>query len=183
MSAARLMILGVLQFKSPAHGYDIRRELESWRAEHWAHVAYGSIYFALNKMADEGLVEVVGVDQVGKRPARTLYAITEAGEAEFQRLVREYWWEQKPTIDPFQVAVAFMHKMPRDELLAVLRMRAGMLRAMLIGFEHVDKMKAIHAPDAPRHIAENFRLAALHMQADLTWIEEAIGKVERGELP
>ncbi|MDQ6604403.1 MAG: PadR family transcriptional regulator, partial [Chloroflexota bacterium] len=56
MSAARLLILGVLQLKSPAHGYEIRRELELWRAEQWAHIAYGSIYFALNKMAEEGLV-------------------------------------------------------------------------------------------------------------------------------
>ena len=28
-----LLILDVLQFKSPAHGYEIRRELETWHAE------------------------------------------------------------------------------------------------------------------------------------------------------
>ena len=28
------------------HGYDIRRELETWNAEQWAQVAYGSIYYA-----------------------------------------------------------------------------------------------------------------------------------------
>jgi len=35
MSAARLLILGVLQFESPAHGYEIRRELETWHTEQW----------------------------------------------------------------------------------------------------------------------------------------------------
>src|SRR5438105_12214683 len=128
MSAARLLILGVLQYKSPAHGYEIRRELESWHAEHWAHIAYGSIYFALNKMAEEGLVEVVDTDQVGKRPARTTYAITPGGEAEFQRLLREYWWEFKTVIDPCQGALAFTKEMPRDELLAALRHRAAAAR-------------------------------------------------------
>lgn len=89
MSAARILILGILQFKAPAHGYEIRRELESWRAEQWAHIAYGSIYFALGKMAEEGLVEAVGTDQVGNRPARTLYTITDAGKQEFERLLRD----------------------------------------------------------------------------------------------
>jgi hypothetical protein len=50
MSATRLLILGVLRSKQPIHGYNVRRELESWQAERWAHIAYGSIYFALNKM-------------------------------------------------------------------------------------------------------------------------------------
>lgn len=178
MSAARLLILGVLQFKSPAHGYEIRRELESWRAEQWAHIAYGSIYFALNKMAEEGLVETVGTDQVGNRPARRLYTITDAGEQEFQRLLRDYWWDRKPFIDPFQVALTFMNKMPREELLRALRFRRDHLRAYLNAFG-----PSVLSPDMPRHIAENFRLAMAHEEVELRWTEETIEKVERGALP
>ena len=74
---------------------EVRRELESWRAERWANIAYGSIYFALNKMAEEGLIEVVDTDQAGKGPARTTYVVTKAGEDEFQRLLRETWWETR----------------------------------------------------------------------------------------
>jgi len=182
MSAARLLILGVLQYKSPAHGYEIRRELESWHAEHWAHVAYGSIYFALNKMAEEGLVEVVSTDQVGKRPARTLYAITGEGKAEFDRLLREQWWGRKPFIDPFQVAITFMHRMPREELLVALRYRGDLLRAYLSAVQPERRWHAL-PPEKPRHIAEVLRLHMAHEEAELRWIEEAIEKVERGELP
>ncbi len=178
MSAARLLILGVLQLKSPAHGYEIRRELELWRAEQWAHIAYGSIYFALNKMAEEGLVETVGTDQVGNRPARRLYTITDAGEQEFQRLLRDYWWDRKPFIDPFQVALTFMNKMPREELLRALRFRRDHLRAYLNAFG-----PSVLSPDMPRHIAENFRLAMAHEEVELRWTEETIEKVERGALP
>src|SRR5215210_895261 len=128
MSATRLLILGVVRSRQPIHGYDVRRELESWQAERWANIAYGSIYFALNKMAEEGLVEVVGTGQGGKGPARTTYAITAQGEAEFQQLLREYWWEAKTVIDPFQVALAFIHELPRDEVLAALRHRADEAR-------------------------------------------------------
>jgi DNA-binding PadR family transcriptional regulator len=132
MSATRLLILGVLaRAGQPIHGYEVRRALELWNAEQWANIAYGSIYFALNKMAEEGLIAPVSTDQVGNRPARTTYAIAERGRQEFERLLREYWWETKPVIDPFQVAITFMDRLPRDELLAALRHRAASLRAAL----------------------------------------------------
>jgi DNA-binding PadR family transcriptional regulator len=181
MSATRLLILGVLRFKQPIHGYDVRRELESWQAERWANIAYGSIYFALNKMAEEGLVEVVDTHQAAKGPARTTYTLTVLGEAEFQRLLREYWWEPKTVIDPFQVALAFITELPRDELLAALRHRAAEARAKAGDLESAIRSKI--GSDTPRHVTENMRLAAYHVETDARWTEEAIGKVERGELP
>src|SRR5436190_7834269 len=179
MSATRLLILGVLRYKQPTHGYDVRRELEAWQAERWANIAYGSIYFALNKMAQEGLVEAVETDQVGKRPARTTYAITPAGEAEFQRLLREYWGEFKTVIDPFQAALAFTDELPRDELLAALRHRAAAARAKAEELEAV--IRHWTDADALRHVAANVRLSAYHVEADARWTEEAIDKFERGE--
>jgi DNA-binding PadR family transcriptional regulator len=181
MSATRLLILGVLRFMQPTHGYDIRRELESWRAENWANIAYGSIYFALNKMAEEGLIESMGTDQVGRRPARMQYRITESGEATFQSLLREFWWQQKPAIDPFQVAIAFMDQLPRDELLLAFRHRARMAQSAVEAAEIAPSSPHMH--DAPRHVAENFRLFSAHAEAEQRWCEEMIGKVERGEMP
>ena len=136
MSATRLLILGALRFMQPTHGYNIRRELESWRAEEWANIAYGSIYFALNKMAQEGLVAVSETDRVGKRPARTTYVITDQGEVEFQRLLREYWWEYKSISDPFMVAGSFMDQLPRDELLKALRHHAALARLAAEGMAY-----------------------------------------------
>jgi DNA-binding PadR family transcriptional regulator len=181
MSATRLLILGVLRIKQPVHGYDVRRELESWQAERWANIAYGSIYFALNKMADEGLVQVVDTGQTGKGPARTTYTITQEGEAEFQRLLREYWWEPRTVIDPFQVALTFITELPRDEVLAALRHRAAAARAKAEELELEIRSKS--ESGTPRHVTENMRLAAYHVETDARWAEEMIAKVERGDLP
>lgn len=182
MSATRLLILGVLR-EQPRHGYEVRQELERWGVEQWANVAFGSIYFALGKMADEGLVEVVSADpQRGKRPARTVYAVTELGQREFERLLREFWWQYKPTIDPFQVALTFMNCLPRDELVVALRARATSIRCWLEAQPFLVQAK-LSSPRTPRHVAENLRLATAHVETELRWIEETIGKVERGELP
>ncbi len=182
MSSTRLLILGVLRIRQPTHGYDIRRELETWRVHQWANVAYGSIYHALSKMTEEGLVEPVDTGGSEKRPARISYSITERGEQEFQRLLREYWWEPKRMIDPFQLALTFMNAMPRDELLAALRARVDLLNASLKIHEQAAKLK-LSPPGTPRHVSENMRLAAAHVEAELRWTEEAIEKVECGDLP
>lgn len=183
MSVSRLLILGVLRTKQPTHGYEIRRTLETWGAEQWTNIAYGSIYHALSKMAREGLIEPAGVEEgPGKGPARTAYSLTGSGEGEFHRLLREHWWNLKPVKDPFQVALTFMDELPRDELLAVLRHRADQLRVDLNTYEWSTRLKTT-PPGTPRHVAENMRLHAARTEAELNWTKEAIEKVERGDLP
>src|SRR5262249_6904137 len=68
MSTTRMMILGLVQWMEPVHGYDVRRELLSWNADKWAKIQPGSIYHALKKMTDEGLLREVTTEQVGQRP-------------------------------------------------------------------------------------------------------------------
>ena len=181
MAVTRVLVLGVL-LKQPMHGYEVRRTLESWNAEQWANIAYGSIYFSLAKMADEGLVRVVSAEDRGTRPARTVYAITDAGRLEFSRQLRRLWWEYRPAIDPFRVALSFMHCLPRDEVLAALRHRASGLRSALDAFPYAIEGR-LRDPSEPRHLGEVLRLAAAHIETQLGWVEDAIGKVGRGEMP
>src|SRR5262245_1043171 len=119
-----MMILGLVNWLQPVHGYDVRRELLSWDAESWANLQPGSIYHALRKMTEEGLLQEVTTEQVGSRPARTTYRMTPKGALEFEELLRKYWWNVSPTADPFAAAFAFLPALPRPEAIAALRNRA-----------------------------------------------------------
>ena len=99
------------------------------------------------------------------------------GQEEFLRLLRDFWWTWKPTVDPFQVAITFMHRLSHDELLDALRFRAEILRSFLKAFQITDQWKLSH-PDTPRHIAENLRLSRAHSEVKLLRVEETIGKPE-----
>ena len=99
-STTRLLVLGVVQIFQPVHGYDVRRELVSWQAQEWASIKPGSIYNALKSLTREGLLEVVGTDQVGGRPERTTYQLTAEGTKEFRKLLRHEWWTVRWPIDP-----------------------------------------------------------------------------------
>ena len=179
MSATRLLILGVLRQLQPAHGYSIRQRLESWQVDEWANVAYGSIYFALNKMAEEGLVEDVGTGSPDTHSTRVTYVVTERGEAEFQRLLRAHWLERRPIVEPFRAALAFMPALPAAEVLALLHRRVDLARSDAEALEAMSQTSEVQ----PRHVAELLLLAAAHARAEIDWAHAAIEKVERGELP
>lgn len=178
--ATRLLVLGAL-LERPLHGYEIRHELERQRVDQWSNVAYGSIYYSLGRMAKEELLEVAATEagRGGRGGARTVYAITERGRMEFQRLLRDFWWDHELPKDRFQLALAYMDQLPREELIAALHRRAAVLRAEL----PTPEQSARKLEHAPRHVAESLRLATAHIQVELDWIEQAVAKVERGDLP
>ncbi|MEV8632860.1 PadR family transcriptional regulator [Streptosporangium sp. NPDC051023] len=176
MSSTRVLLLGVL-LDGPLHGYEVRRHLELMGTHHWANVAYGSIYHGLAKMADEGLLERVEEGKGGK----TVYGITEIGRAEFTRHLMSHWWEIKPIVDPFQVALTFMDRLSPGDLASAMEARAAQLRFSISMTERAIGGK--QAFGAPRHIDECLRLNILLLQAQLTWVEEAQEKVRNGELP
>ncbi len=163
----------------PVHGYDVRRELLSWEADQWASVAPGSIYHALKKLAEEGLLDEVATEQVGSRPARTTYRTTPKGDSEFQDLLRKYWWEYAQSLDPFQAAVAFLPALPREEATAALRNRARMLRA------NADRLRAAVDSDwmrtaKPTHVGWMLERSIVLMEAEIPWCERIAGEIEAG---
>ena len=73
------MILGLLAERGPMHGHQIRRTAELTNAEVWGGITGGALYAELRKLDGEGLIEAIREEQVGRRPARTVYQITPRG--------------------------------------------------------------------------------------------------------
>lgn len=179
MSSTRLLVLGVIRLFQPVHGYDVRRELLSWRVDQWANVAPGSIYNALKSMQRDGLLRVVGTDQVGGRPERTTYELTAEGENEFQNLLRETLWDVQQPVDPLMPGLAFMRAVNPDELKAALEHRINQVRGMIKASEFA----AAQIPNetVPAHVRELYRLSAARLEAEIPWAEALIKRLEAGD--
>jgi DNA-binding PadR family transcriptional regulator len=161
------------------HGYELKATLESWGTEWWTDIAYGSIYFALKKMTVEGLLTVERTEPAGARPARTIYAITDEGRREFQRLVRELWWTYEPTVNPFAVAITFVDALPADEAAAALRSRiAGFEQALAAAPYFTQSKRTLAGPAA----AAAVELGTAQARAELDWLRETLAAIERGDL-
>ncbi|WP_230192854.1 PadR family transcriptional regulator [Paenibacillus sp. CECT 9249] len=180
-----MLILGLLLKHQPIHGYDVRKELEAWRADQWANIAYGSIYFALNKMAGEGLLQPDGHTgnlESKKGPSRILYSVTDKGNLEFERLLHTALWDYKPGSDSFHIALMFMNRIPQEQLLGALKHRIGLVQATLESINSTIKFD-LFPPGSPRFVRENLTLIRSRMEAELQWIERMIAKINEGLLP
>ena len=163
----------------PIHGYEVRRELASWHAEEWASVKPGSIYNALKSLAADGLLEVVGTDQVGNRPERTSYRMTLPGEEEFRALLRRAWWDIKHVTDPLMSAVAFLGLTSRAEAIAALEERITQIKSQLRNREFV--LAEHDGTDSPPHVREMMRLMMARMASEIAWSEAFIERLKVGE--
>jgi DNA-binding PadR family transcriptional regulator len=182
--STRLLVLGVVRIFQPVHGYDVRRELVSWRADQWANASMGSIYNALKSLTRDGLLEVVGTDQVGARPERTTYRLTGEGEREFQSLLREAMWTVSAVIDPLLPALSFLPAMRREEAIAALEHRIASIEGQLRSFQYaIDDHKGVDDPSSPPHVPEMFRLMSARMASELDWARAVIDKLKSGQLP
>ena len=123
------MALGTLVRYGPQHGHQIRRLAEVTNVGEWGGVSVGALYRELRTMEREGLVEQVRTEQVGRRPARTVYQITADGRLELAALrdqairLAEFFGP-----DPLGVALSFaIDGMDREELRDALCRRRGRL--------------------------------------------------------
>jgi DNA-binding PadR family transcriptional regulator len=77
MTDAELAILNLIA-EAPCHGYEIEQTIEKRGMRAWTAVGFSSIYYLLNKLEKEGLVESE-LAQAKRGPARRVYQITPAG--------------------------------------------------------------------------------------------------------
>src|ERR1700758_2051249 len=123
MNSTRLFILGALTRGGPMYGHQIRRAAQVDRTELWTDIKQGSLYGALHRMAAEGVIEVVRTEQEGAMPARTVYAITTAGQAELIALRDQALRQTRLRPDPVDLALQNTQDMSQDELRRVLEDR------------------------------------------------------------
>jgi DNA-binding PadR family transcriptional regulator len=176
--STRLVILGFLR-RRPLYGYEIKHMIELVMGD-WTNIAFGSIYFALRKLAEEGFIEKVGIEQEGSRPSRTVYQITDAGREEFLRLLREVWREVERQFFTFDIGLSFIEALPIEEV-------KGYLRKRLKHLEHITHYLDAHeAEQLANEYAPNCLTAAIfdhhrvHLNAELDWTRDLLEEVEQG---
>ena len=174
MSATRLLVLGAIRIMQPVHGYEVRRELISWRLEDTTNVKPGSIYGAMRTLEKDGCIAVHERAGGDRRPERTTYVLTGEGETEFQVLLRESWW----TVSPRQGA-ADPRAVPDDAPPAggarPARCRRAWARSRAtldaISFQRAAIRDGATGADGqiPEHVREIMDFASARIRAELDW--------------
>jgi DNA-binding PadR family transcriptional regulator len=165
----------------PLHGYELKHIIEEAMGD-WTSIAFGSIYFALRKLSEEGFIEKVATEKEGGRPSRDLYQITEAGQEEFLRLLRGVWSGVERQYHAIDIGLMFMQALPVEEILGYLRGRVAQLEAIL---QHVEEHReeTLVREEVPRVVEAIFDHGLAHFRSELAWTKTLLEKVEGGEYP
>lgn len=174
----RTVILGLLRQRS-LYGYEIKHIIEDHMGD-WTSIAFGSIYFALDKLAEEGFIEKINIEQKGKRPSRSVYQITDSGREEFLRLLREGWQQIEQTYYDLDICLFFLNALPLEEIKQYLRVRQASLQEAL---KHIQshREEQLANPHVPRLASAIFDHTLVHTQAELNWIIDLLEDLERGQ--
>lgn len=166
----RLLVLGLL-VEAPQHGHQIRRAAEQSGIEQWGGVKVGALYGMLHRLAAEGLIEPVCVEQAGRRPQRTVYAITDEGRAELA--VHRDRALTQPVVYSTTVEAALKWSAGMDE--AALRERLAR-RRIAVGAALIElaASRALYQREGKLSVASlaGYRRAELHLEAELAWHDD-----------
>jgi DNA-binding PadR family transcriptional regulator len=171
MNLSRLMILGLLAGRGPMHGHQIRRTAELASTEVWGGITGGALYAELRKLNGEGLIRAVREEQVGRRPARTVYEITEEGRLELV-IQRDAALEVIfGSADPVSVVLLFAAGTDAEDLGERLAARRRLVAAQLEATTGERERLTGQGILPPLAVAA-FRRGELRLEAELRWHEE-----------
>lgn len=165
-----LAVLGLLH-ESPMHGYELRKRLNLMLG--WGRVlSYGSLYPALKKMLRANWIEERAMPSTGvvNRRPRIVYQLTDAGEAEFLRLMSEVGptaWED----DNFDIRFAFFGRTDMEIRLRVLEGRRSRLQERLA---KVQSELALTQKEMDRYAAELQRHGVESVEREVRWLSDLI---------
>jgi DNA-binding PadR family transcriptional regulator len=171
MSLSRLVVLGLLAEYGPLHGHQLRLAAEARHVESWGGVGPGALYRELHQLEAEDLIELVRSEQVGKRPPRAVYLVTDAGREALRALRAETLSAFARPPDPIGVALLFGGSDGPEELLEALACRHEAALAALDALRAKRARLEEHGALSPASRAV-FRRAELYLEAELTWHEE-----------
>jgi DNA-binding PadR family transcriptional regulator len=184
MSATRLLVLGVIRIAQPVHGYEVRRELLTWRLEELANVKPGSIYGAIRTLEKDGCIAVHARESEDDRPERTTYVLTGEGEKEFFLLLRQSWWSITQPVEPLIPSLCLMPFMPREELVGALQSRLAQLEGQLSEIAFIRRSIKDGATgaegDIPEHVREIMDFVTSRTRAEIDWTRSLVKRLRDG---
>src|SRR5262249_42597119 len=133
-----LTVLCLLRVR-PMHPYEMQRRIREWHKDEFLDLKRGSLYHAIERLRRHGAIEPVETTREGRRPERTVYRLTEAGERQML-----HWLQvmlARPVREPTQffAALSFLPHLTPENVQTQLQHRAALLEAEIAGLDMVLK--------------------------------------------
>jgi DNA-binding PadR family transcriptional regulator len=129
-----LAVLALL-FERPMHPYEMAATLKQRHKEESIKLRYGSLYTVIELLLARGFIRAGAPSREGKRPERTVYALTDTGHEELLDWMRDLIRAPVKEYPQFEAGLCLIAVLPPDEATALLRDRAMHLAGQVAQLE------------------------------------------------
>lgn len=169
MATIDLIVLGILK-KEPLSAYDIQKLVEYRDISRWVRISTPSIYKKVLQLEEKGLLLGRAVKE-GKMPEKVVYSLTDAGEAEFERLMLDISCQPVHIFLDFNAVIVNLGSLPREEQRQCLTNIEENIHTLRAYMEENIGVKE-HVPEIPEAGLAVLRQQIILAQAIETWIQD-----------
>lgn len=174
-----LAILRLLH-ERPMHPYEMHQIVRDRGTDFVIKVRAGSLYHAVERLATLALIAPVETGRDGRRPERTVYAITDAGRDEFMDNLRDLVRSPAEEFPVFAAALEMLATIEPTAARRLLMQRTFTLEAQVAGAEQVAGALVKSGLDRIDIVETEY---AQHMlRAELTWVRSLIDDIDTGAI-
>ncbi|MFI1989491.1 PadR family transcriptional regulator [Actinoplanes sp. NPDC020271] len=171
------MLLLALLVEAPMHPYRMQQVIKERGQDQLVNVAQrNSVYQALDRLVREGLARAGETTREAGRPERTVYEITDEGEATLRRWLLEMLPAPAREFPEFPVALAFLALISPAQTRELLNQRAETLT------ERIAALAAQAPPGLPRLFLLEDEYRAAVLRAELSWLRGVVADLDNGTL-
>ncbi|MBO3744783.1 PadR family transcriptional regulator [Streptosporangiaceae bacterium NEAU-GS5] len=163
------------------HPYEMASTLRERHKDGSFKINSGSLYDTVESLARHGWIEPVSTERAGKRPERTVYALTELGEGEFVGWIDELIRTPVAEHPKFLAAVSYLGALGRERAADALAERAGRLRRQCEDIRAV-LAATVGSGRVPRLFMIEVECALHSLEAESAWTEQTIAEIRGGGL-
>jgi DNA-binding PadR family transcriptional regulator len=170
-----------LLMERPMHPYEMKSKMKERGHDQVVKIKGGSIYDTVERLEQGGFIKSQETSREGRRPERTVYAITETGRDEIKDWLRELVSEPVHEYPQFAAALAFVGGLAKEEVVRLLQLRTVGLEARIAA---VDTQLKTLTTDMrlPRLFVLEGEYGLAMDRAELEWVRKTIQEIQAGKL-
>jgi DNA-binding PadR family transcriptional regulator len=169
-----------LLMERPMHPYEMKSTMKERGHDQVIRLKGGSIYDTVERLEDGGFIKAQAPSREGRRPERTVYAITETGREEITGWLAELLAQPVNEYPQFGAALAFVAALDKDEVMRLLKMRIALLDSQIVGGE--TQLKNFLEMGLPRLFLVEGEYAVAMKRAELEWARRLVDDIQGGKL-
>jgi len=174
-----MAVLELLHERS-MHPYEMTQIMRDRRVDYRVKLRPGSLYHTVERLQEQGIIEVVDTQRQGRRPERTVYGLTELGRDRFVEQARAMIAAPAQEYPQYPVALSAANELDQADAVEQLKMRVVTLRAQIAADQVV--IDHVLVRQLPKMYWIDYAYVHHQRQSELDWTEQLIDDLEAGRI-